>query len=227
GNEQGLCDLGALPGLFPGYQDVTGKEIRQKLMHTWDVKRLPDTPGLHRPEMFERASAGKLRSLYIIGDNPLDVDQEQESQRKDIEQALRKLSFLVVQDIFLTETALKADVVLPGACFGEKEGTVTNAERLLQRVRKGLKPPGEAREDQRIIMDLARRMGYPMDFPSSAAVMEEIARVTPLLAGIRYPRLEKGGLAWPCPTPQHPGTPRLYTEGFKERRAVFAKLSEE
>ncbi len=164
GNEQGVCDLGGLPGFFPGYQDITHKEIRQKLMHTWDVKRLPDTPGLSRPEMFDRATAGKLRSLYIIGDNPLDVDQDHEPDRREVEEALRKLSFLVVQDIFLTETALKADVVLPGACFGEKEGTVTNAERRVQRVRKGLNPPGEARGDQDIIMDLARRMGVPMDF---------------------------------------------------------------
>ncbi len=221
GNAQGVCDHGVLPDFFPGYQDLSRNEIRQKFMNTWNVNRLPETPGLTRTAMFEQAQAGKLRGLYLLGDNPLDFDLHPAPDPGAVEQALRKLSFLVVQDIFLTETALMADVILPGACFAEKNGTLTSSERLVQRVRKALNPPGEARDDQRILMDLARSMGASMDFASPGAILEEIAGINPLMAGISYPRIDRRGIAWPCPNARHPGTSRLYAEGFQNTPAAF------
>ena len=221
GNAQGVCDQGVLPDFFPGYQDLSTNDIRQKFMNIWKVNRLPGTPGFTRTTMFDRAQAGKLRGMYLLGDNPLDGDLNPNLDQGAVEQALRKLSFLVVQDIFLTETALMADVILPGACFAEKDGTLTSSERLIQRMRKGLNPPGDARDDLRILMDLARSLGVAMNFPSAGAVMDEIAGINPLMAGIAYPRIARQGIAWPCSDRRHPGTPRLYTQGLPHEKAAF------
>ena len=135
--------------------------------------------------------------------------------------ALKHLDFLVVQDIFLTETAQLADVVLPSACFAEKDGTFSNTERRVQRVRKAVTPPGEARDDWWIICQIATRMGYPMQYADSRAILEEIARVTPSYAGITYERIESEGIHWPCPTEDHPGTPILHTEQFTRGKGMF------
>ncbi|MBN2125385.1 MAG: molybdopterin-dependent oxidoreductase, partial [Deltaproteobacteria bacterium] len=170
--------------------------------------------------MMDVAHEGNLKSLYIIGENPMVSDPD----LAHAEQSLRKVDFLVVQDIFLTETAQLAHVVLPSATFAEKEGSFTNTERKVQRVRKAVDPPGEAREDWRILCDLATRMGTPMHYESAREIMEEIARVTPSYCGITYERLEREGIHWPCPGTDHPGTPCLHVDQFSCGLGVFHAL---
>ena len=208
-NVQGACDMGALPNVFTGYRRVDDAEAAGKFARAWE-RDLPVRPGLTVVEMVEAAGRGEIRAMFVMGENPLVTDPD----TGHVEEALRNLDLLVVQDIFLTETASLADVVLPGACFAEKEGTFTNTERRVQRVRKALEPPGEAREDLAIIMDLSGRMGYPMRYASAAEVMDEIAALTPSYGGISHARLEGGGLQWPCPDPGHPGTPVLHVGSF-------------
>ncbi len=216
-NVQGACDMGGLPDVFSGYQKVTDEAARRKMAEAWNVASLPPLAGLKVTEMFPAAHAGKLKAMLIVGENPLVSDAD----LNHAEKCLRRLEFLVVQDIFLTETAALADVVLPSACFAEKEGTFANTERRVQRVRKAVEPPGQAREDWRIICDLAGRMGYPMTYADSREIMEEIRRVTPSYAGIGYERIEAEGLHWPCPNAEHPGTPILHREQFTIGRGVF------
>jgi formate dehydrogenase alpha subunit len=215
-NVQGACDMGALPDVFPGYQKVGDEQIRAKFEEAWGAS-LSDSPGLTVVEMMEAAGDGRLKALYIMGENPMLSDPD----ITHVEEALRELDFLVVQDIFLTETAELADVVLPAAAFAEKEGCFTNTERRVQRVRKGLDPPGDARADWRIICELARRLGYAMSYPNAAAIQEEIARVTPIYGGISYDRLEVGSLQWPCPDRSHPGTPVLHRDRFTRGLGKF------
>jgi formate dehydrogenase major subunit/formate dehydrogenase alpha subunit len=170
--------------------------------------------------MMPAAHDGKLKSLYIIGENPLVSDPD----LNHAEKSLQKLDFLVVQDIFLTETARLADVVLPSACFAEKDGTFSNTERRVQRLRKAVEPPGEAREDWRIVCDIATRMGHPMSYADSREIMDEIRKVTPSYAGISYDRIEELGIHWPCPNEEHPGTPILHREQFTIGRGVFSAI---
>jgi len=167
--------------------------------------------------MIPRAHDKTLKALYIVGENPLVSDPD----LNHAEQSIKNLEFLVVQDIFLTETAKLADVVLPSACFAEKDGTFANTERRVQRVRKAVDPPGEAREDWKITCEIATRMGYPMSYEDSRAIMEEISKVTPSYAGINFDRIEQVGIHWPCPTPDHPGTPILHTQAFPIGRGIF------
>lgn len=209
-NVQGACDMGALPNVFSGYQKVDDPKIRQKFEQAWQIK-LPAKPGLTLTEMLHKAEEGTLKALYVMGENPLVSDPDLKHARK----ALEKLDLLVVQDIFLTETAAVARYVLPGACFAEKEGTFTNTERRVQRVRQAVQPKGQAMEDWRIITALAAKMGYLMGYDTPGEIMEEIAALTPSYRGISYRRLEEeGGLQWPCPTPEHPGTPYLHRGTF-------------
>lgn len=216
-NVQGACDLGALPNVFTGYQPVTGDEVREKFEEAWGVNNLPRTPGLTVTEMFSAAEEGKVKAIYIMGENPLLSDPDM----NHIEHCLKSLEFLVVQDIFLTETAKYADVVLPATSFAEKEGTFTNSERRVQRVRKAVSPPGEAREDYRIICELSGRMGYPMDYKGPEDIMEEIRSVTPSYAGITCQRIEGAGIPWPCPDEGHQGTPILHIEKFVRGKGLF------
>jgi predicted molibdopterin-dependent oxidoreductase YjgC len=183
----------------------------------WGVANLNKNPGMAVTVMMEKAHEKEIRALYIIGENPMVSDPDLNHTEKGFE----NLEFLVVQDIFLTETAEKADVVLPAALFAEKEGTFTNTERKVQRVRKAVEPPGEAREDWKIIPDLSRHMGYSMNYDSSHAIMQEIAEVTPSYCGINYNRLEKSGIHWPCPGTDHPGTPCLHMDEFTCGLGVF------
>ena len=215
-NVQGACDMGALPNVFPGYQKVDDAAARAKFEKAWGV-RLPPTPGLTVVEIIHAAAEGKVKALYCLGENPMLSDPDV----THVEQALKALDFLVVQDIFLSETARLADVVLPAASFAEKDGTFTNTERRVQRVRKALPPPGEARPDWEILSDLARRMGYAMDYPDPSAVQDEIASLTPSYAGIPYDRLESGGLQWPCTGRDHPGTPILHKDRFTRGLGKF------
>lgn len=215
-NVQGSSDMGASPNVFPGYQKVTVPSIREKFEKLWRVK-LPEKEGLTASEMLFEAEAGKLKALYIMGENPVLSDPDTGHTIK----ALSCLDFLVVQDLFLTETAALADVVLPATCFAEKDGTFTNTERRVQRIRKAVNPPGEAKEDIWIIMELSRRLGYPMDYNHPEEIFNEIGMAWPALAGITYSRLERGGIQWPCPTTDHPGTQYLFKGGFPRGKALF------
>ncbi len=218
-NVQGSSDAACLPNVYPGYQRIDLPEVREKFERAWGVKLSPK-PGLTAIEMMEAALTGKIKALYIMGENPIMTDPHIFHTVR----ALEAVKFLVVQDIFLTETAKMADVVLPAACAFEKEGTFTNTERKVQRVRRAVRPPGEAREDLAIIQDLARALRYPMTYASPAEVFAEFGRHWAALGGMTYERLEAGGLAWPCPTEGHPGTPYLYREGFPVGRVPFAPV---
>jgi len=219
-NVQGACDMGGLPNVYTGYQKVTDAATRSKMEEAWGVSDLPDQPGLTVTQMVPRAYAGALKAMYIIGENPLVSDPD----LNHAEKSFARLDFLVVQDIFMTETAQQADVILPATCFAEKEGTFSNTERRVQRVRKALEPPGSAREDWRITAELARRMGYPMHYESARDIFEEIARLTPSYAGITYDRIDRQGIHWPCPSPEHPGTPILHTQQFTHGKGVFHSI---
>ena len=202
---------------LPATRAVANADINQRMAKAWGVKSLPPKPGLTVTQMTAKAHAGEVKALYIIGENPMVSDPDLNHAQKSLE----KLDFMVVQDIFMTETAQLADVVLPSASFAEKEGTFTNTERKVQRVRRALAPPGAAKTDSDIICELAGRMGYPMAYADSRAVMEEIAKVTPSYCGINYQRLEKGGIHWPCTGTDHPGTPCLHMDKFTCGLGVF------
>jgi NADH:ubiquinone oxidoreductase subunit E/formylmethanofuran dehydrogenase subunit D len=213
---QGACDLGALPIVYSGYQKVADPKAREKMEKAWNTD-VPADPGLTVVEIMNAAEEGKVKGVYIIGENPMVSDPD----LNHTEQCLKKLDFLVVQDIFLTETARLADVVLPSLCFAEKEGTFTNTERKVLRVRKAVEGPGEARPDWAITSDIASRMGYEMAYEDAQAIMEEIASVTPSYGGISYERIEKDGLHWPCPDREHPGTPLLHVGKFTHGMGKF------
>jgi len=215
-NVQGACDLGSLPDVYPGYQKVDDPDSRAKFENAWGVK-LPEKPGLTVVEMINAAAEGKLKAIYAMGENPMLSDPD----ICHVEEALKKLDFLVVQDIFLTETAQLAHVVLPATAFAEKDGTFTNTERRVQRVRKAVEPLGQARLDWDILCDLARRMGYQMSYGDVSQIQDEIASLTPIYGGITYDRLESGSLQWPCPDKQHPGTPYLHKGRFTRGLGKF------
>jgi formate dehydrogenase alpha subunit len=219
-NVQGACDVGALPNVYTGYQSVADPEIRSKFEEAWGVK-LPESPGLTATEMTEAAAKGDIKAMYIIGENPMLSDPN----LKHCSVALEKLDFLVVEDIFLTETAELADVVLPSASFAEKDGTFTNTDRRVQRVRKAVSSPGEARPDSEIVAEVSKLMGYEMPNVEPPAVMDEIASVTPQYAGISHERLDTGiTLHWPVPDSEHPGTPILHTKFFNRGKGWFCPV---
>ncbi len=221
-NVQGACDMGGLPNVYPGYQRVDDPEAKAKFESAWGCS-LSDSPGLTNVEIFNAAYEGKIKALYLVGENPL----LSEADAKHVEEAINRLEFLVVQDIFLTETARLADVVLPAVTFAEKDGTFTNTERRVQRIRKAIEPIGEAKPDWWITCQIATRLGAKgFDFSEPAEIMEEIASVTPSYRGISYDRLEDVGLQWPCVSREHPGTPILHREAFatKKGKAKFMPL---
>ena len=215
-NVQGASDAACLPDVYPGYQKVHLPEVRQKFEKAWGVSLSP-VPGLTTTEMINAAVEGKIKALYIMGENPIITDPNMHHTIK----ALENLEFLVVQDIFMTDTAEHADVVLPAACAFEKEGTFSNTERKVQRVRKAINPPGEAKDDFSIITEISGRLGYPMNYRSPAEVLEEFGRLWPALAGISYDRIESDGIPWPCPSKDHPGTEYLYKDGFPKGKVPF------
>ena len=210
-NVQGACDMGALPNVYSGYQKVTDADARAKFEEAWG-RELPADPGLTVVEMTNAAAEGQLRALYVMGENPMLSDPD----INHVREALGKLELLVVQDIFLTETAELADVVLPGACFAEKEGTFTNTDRTVLRVRKAVDPPSQSRADWRVLCDIAQRLGCEgFEYESAEEIMAEIAQLTPSYHGISYERLDQGEtLAWPCLDADHPGTPYLHKGKF-------------
>jgi formate dehydrogenase major subunit len=209
-NVQGACDLGALPNVYPGYQKVAVPEIREKFEKAWGCS-LDPANGLTHMEIFDAAFEGTIKAMYLVGENPL----LSEANATHAREAIKKLDFLVVQDIFLTETAQLADVVLPGASYAEKDGTFTNTERRVQRIRRAIDPVGKSKPDWLITCEIAQKMGEGgFDFEKPASIMEEIASLTPIYGGISYERLDGVGLQWPCPTDEHPGTLYLHSERF-------------
>ena len=212
-NVQGATDVGASPLAYPGYIPVTNDENRRKVAKIWNVpyEALSPVPGLTTVEIMQAAYRGGIRGMYIMGENPVVTDPN----RNHTLEALKKLDFLVVQDIFLTDTAALADVVLPAASFAEKEGTFVNSDRRVLRVRRALQPPGEAMDDWRIIAAIAGMMGKPMpEYTSEAEIFDEIASITPMISGVSYSRLKSEELQWPCPSPDHNGTPTLFLQKF-------------
>ncbi len=218
-NVQGACDAGCLPSVYPGYQRVDIPTVQQKFEAAW-ARPLSARPGLTAPEITEGAHHGTVRAVYVMGENPVLGDPNVGHTRA----AFGKLDLLIVQDIFLTETGRLAHVVLPAACFAEKDGTFINTERRVQRVRKAVNAPGEAREDWRITADLSRRMGYEMHYTSPEEALLELGALWPALEGITYSRIERRGIQWPCPTRSHPGTEFLYKGGFPRGRACFSAV---
>lgn len=219
-NVQGASDAACLPNVYPGYQKVDLPEVREKFEKAWGTALSPKA-GLTATEMMNAAVEGKIKAMYIMGENPILTDPNMHHTVK----ALENIDFVVVQDIFLTETARYADVVLPAACAAEKDGTFSNTERRVQRVRKAVEPPGESRDDLSVILELAGRIGYDMNFTTPAEVLAEFGRVWPALAGIDYHRIAQRGLQWPCPTREHPGTEYLYKDGFPKGKVPFTPVS--
>ncbi len=221
-NVQGSCDMGALPNLFPGYQAVINPDLHRKFEQAWGAT-LPEQPGLTVVEMMSAALDGGIKAMFIMGENPVISDPDS----THVVEALNALDFLIVQDIFLSETAALADVVLPAAASLEKDGTFTNTERRVQRIRKAVTPAGLSRPDWHILSDLARRMGYEGQFYYTAPsqVMDEVSRLTPSYGGISFERLEHGGLQWPCPNKDHSGTVYLHKGQFTRGKGKFNVVS--
>ena len=215
-NVQGACDMGGLPNVFTAYQPVADEAANKKFSEFWG-KDLPKKPGLTILEMFNGIDEGKIKALYIVGENPMVTDPD----LHHVESALKKLEIFIIQDIFMTQTARLAQVVLPGTSFAEKDGTFTNTERRALLVRQACKPIGESRPDWQIISDLSTRLGYPMQYNSAEEIFEELRKVTPSYAGMTYKRLEKAGLQWPCPTEEHPGTMFLHKDRFSRGKGML------
>lgn len=215
-NVQGACDMGALPDVLPGYRKVADPAVRAAIAAVWG-REPPSAPGLPATEMVEVAEQGGIGFLHIMGENAALSDPDIARTRK----AFGKVGFLVVQDLFLTETAELADLVLPAACFAEKDGTFANTERRIQRVRKAVEAPGQARSDLDILSELLARFGLPLEDSSPQGVFAELCRATPIYAGMEWSRIGDEGLQWPCPTAGHPGTARLYTEAFSRGKGRF------
>jgi formate dehydrogenase alpha subunit len=220
-NVQGACDVGALPNVYPGYQSVADEVIKEKFEVAWG-SRLNPQPGKTLTEIIPAAHEGRIKAIYLMGENPSLSDPD----ASHVREALERLEMFIVQDIFLSETAQLADVVLPATSFAEKDGTFTNTERRVQRVRKAIEPVGGSRPDWWITCQLAQRMGAKgFDFDSPEQIMEEISSVTPSYGGISYKRLETEGLQWPCPTEEHPGTAILHTALFSRGKGHFVPLA--
>jgi formate dehydrogenase alpha subunit len=239
-NVQGACDMGGLPNVITGYQSVLDENVRAKFENAWQTSvKIPAKPGLTVTELMNGVLDGRIKALYIMGENPFLSDPNM----NHVAHALNEIEFLVVQDIFLNETAQLADVVLPGVSFAEKEGTFTNTERRVQRVRTALPIRGNARRDLDIICDLGQRLSstdaitesrmgtdviHPItdwNYAGASAVWDEIAALTPSMAGLSYEKLERGGIQWPCPTADHPGTPILHKEKFTRGLGKFTPLT--
>jgi predicted molibdopterin-dependent oxidoreductase YjgC len=212
-NVQGACDMGALPNVLSDYRPVSRPQNADVFQRAWGASLSLKT-GLRIPEMLDAIIAGDIKAMYIMGEDPVLTDADANHVRR----AISSLEFLVVQELFMTETAEYADVVLPAACYAEKDGTFTNTERRVQRVRKAVEPPGQARADWEIICDISGRMGYRMEYESPAAIFEEIRTLTPTYAGMTYDRVDACGLQWPCPDIDHPGTPYLHEDTFPRGR---------
>ncbi len=215
-NVQGACDMGGLPNVYPAYQPVTIEANNQKFSKAWG-KPLSDKIGYTITDMIQAIGDGKLKALYIIGENPKLSDPDQ----NHLEDALEKLDLLVCQDIFLSETAEKADVVLAAVSVAEKEGTFTNTERRCMKVNKAIDPLGNTLDDWDIISRLSTAMGYEMHYEYPEEIFNEMTALTPSYGGMTYERLGLDGLQWPCPNAEHPGTPFLHKDQFTRGKGLF------
>jgi NAD-dependent formate dehydrogenase, alpha subunit len=220
-NVQGACDMGADPKQFPGYQNLDIPEVMEKFEKSWGVE-LNHNIGTKATECFHKMLTGDIRGLFIFGEDPMRTDPN----TKHVLKALSALDFLVVDELFMTETAKLADVILPGRSFAEKEGTFTNTERRVQRVRKAIDVEGDTRLDTWIFTELMNRMGYPQPHLTAAQIMDEIASVTPSFAGMSHERLDSEevagrGLQWPCRGKDQPGTPILHVGKFARGKGKF------
>jgi formate dehydrogenase alpha subunit len=218
-NVQGASDLGPLPGTLPGYQSISEAEVRGKFEEAWG-RKIKKYPGLKSVEMLDECVKGNFKGIYILGEDPAQTDPDLNHVRK----ALESVEFLVVQDIFHTETTRFADVILPGASFAEKDGTFTNGERRVQRVRKAIEPLAGMAEWE-VLCKISTLMGYPMSYESPAQIMDEIASLVPIYGGISYERLEESSIQWPCPDKNHPGTTTLYTDLFSRSNGLATFLA--
>ncbi|MBM3190300.1 MAG: formate dehydrogenase subunit alpha, partial [Chloroflexi bacterium] len=227
----GASDMGCLVNVYPGYQSASDESARARFEQAWGSTSSARV-GLTVTEMLNASERGEIRGLFILGENPAMTEPDLNHARR----ALEGVEFLVVQEILPSETVALADVVLPGAAFAEKDGTFTNTERRVQRVRKAVNPPGQARADWEVLAELGqriqRRLGLDpgagpyasWEYASPSDIMDEIAAVTPIYGGISYRRVEGVGLQWPCPTPEHPGTPILHREGFPRGLGQFSAV---
>lgn len=219
-NVQGGCDMGAMPGDFPGYQKVKDEAVRLKFAEAWGVE-IPTNKGGVVTDFIEQAGEGVLRGFYVFGEDPV---LSEPNQAKVIA-SLENLDFLVCQEIFMSETAKLADVVLPATSFAEKDGTFTNTERRVQRVRKAIDPPGRAKPDWEIICLMSTAMGRPMSYNDAGEIFDEMASLTPSYGGMSFDRIDEVGLQWPCPTPDHPGTGFLHEGRFTRGLGVFHEIN--
>ncbi len=218
-NVQGACDLGALPNVYSGYQKVIDPQVQEKFSKAWGVD-LSNKVGLTVVEILNAAYERKIKGIFIMAENPAMSDPDLNHARE----ALKRVEFLVVSDIFMTETAELADVVLPGVTIAEKDGTITNTERRVQLIRKAIEPIGDSKPEWQIICELVQKMGYNMKYNSPAEIMEEITSLTPIYGGMYYNRLKKAGLQWPCLNDNHPGTKYLHKDKFSRGKGKFSAV---
>jgi len=218
-NVQGACDMGALPNVYTGYQSVTDPAVKMKFEKAWNVQ-LSDKVGLTIPSILNAIAKDEVKVLYVFGENPLRSDPD----INHVKHCLGHLDCLIVQDIFLTETAEIADVVLPGTTYAEKDGTFSCTERRVQRIRKAVEPKGNSLPDWQILRDIMKAMDYPADYNSPEDIFDEMRSLTPSYAGITYKRLENGGVTWPCPNEDHPGTPILHMGKFSRGLGKFSAI---
>ncbi len=218
-NVQGACDMGGLPNNFTGYQKVFNEEARSKFEDAWGVSLDPNV-GLTVPKMMDGMYDGSINFMYVMGENPIVSDPD----INHVIEAFERVEFLVVQDIFLTETAAFADVVLPASTYAEKEGTFTNTERRVQFINQAIKPVGNSKPDWIIIQEVMTALGYPQEFDSPKEIMEELRSLTPIYGGMKYERLGTIGLQWPCLDEEHPGTKYLHKDSFARGKGLFTPV---
>jgi formate dehydrogenase alpha subunit len=222
-NVQGACDMGGLVNVYPGYQSVADPAMRDKFAVGWDTpaERLSLSPGLTVTEIMDGALDGTVKAIYIMGENPLLSDPN----LSHVEEALQAAEFIVVQDLFMNETAMKADLILPAVSSAEKEGTFTNTERRVQLIRKAIKPIGDALPDWLILTQVANKMGADWQYSGPTEIFDEMTALTPQYAGMSHERLQESGIQWPCPTPDHPGTPILHVGKFARGKGLFSEVA--
>jgi formate dehydrogenase alpha subunit len=219
-NVQGACDMGCMPDVLPGYQPIANDDIRRRFSERWG-REIPNWIGKKSTQMMDSAVQGKMKALYIWGEDPAQTH----GNTNNIKNALSNLEFLVYQDMFHTETSAYAHVILPACSFAEKEGTYTNTERRVRLLRKAIDPVGQSKADWLIFQELANKMGFHVNFKCSAEIYDELALLTPFFKGISHKRLGVNGIQWPCPDEFHPGTERLYADGFPKGKASFTAVS--